>query len=118
MRGLDHLHLSAVTTHRGVRSGHPLQRLQGLISAPLLPEPDGGIEHDDQRDDQRVGQVADQPGQHRGGQEYHDHEIPKLVEQLFPRRARRRFRQAIQAIALLARGHLGARQPVSTVTSR
>ncbi len=110
MLGLHHLHLPAVAAHCGVRRGHALQCLQGLVGAPFLPEPDRGIEHDDQHDDQRVGQVSDQPGQNRGRQEHQDHEIAKLVEHRFQAGARRRLRQAIQAVALLANRHFLARQ--------
>ena len=108
--GLHHLHLPAGAAHGGLRRRQLLQRLQGLVGAPFLPEADGRVEQHDQQDDHRAGQVADQARQHRRRQQHDDHEVAKLVQQALPRWARRRLGQAVGAVALLADHHLVGRQ--------
>lgn len=59
MLGLHHLYLALGAAHGGLRRGHALQSLQGLVGLPFLPEANDGVQHHDEHDDQRVSQVAD-----------------------------------------------------------
>ena len=75
-----HLPHFAAAQHGGPRGGKLLQGRQGPVGAPGLHGADGGIEHDDHDDDDRVHHVADQAGNHGGGDQHQDHEVAELVD--------------------------------------
>ncbi len=70
-----------VAEHFGVDAHHGHQVLDGSARAPLLPEPEEAAEHDDGQDDHRIGEIAEQPGQDRGGDQDEDDRARELTGQ-------------------------------------
>ena len=78
-----HLHRPAAQ-HGGVGRGQLAQRRHGLVRTPCLHKADHGIEHHDDEDDQRVGDLAHQPRDDGGTQQHQHHEVLELVGQQMP----------------------------------
>ena len=64
LRRLD-LHDATVATHEGRRTGHSLQCGQSLLGPALLDQTDDRVQQHDSRDDDSVGQLTKDSGNHR-----------------------------------------------------
>ena len=78
--GGHHLYFAAAQ-HGGMGRRQLAQRGHGLVCPPGLHEADDGVEHYDDQDDQRVGEVADHAGDHGCAQQHQHHEVLELVGQ-------------------------------------
>ncbi|SUA45556.1 Uncharacterised protein [Nocardia africana] len=102
--------LLAITDHPCRRRGQLLQRRDGLLGTDLLADADRGVDHDDQRDDRRIGPV---PGRHReghGDQQHQDQRVPQLPQYPSPPRRRRPPRHGVGAVASPPPSRFGRRQ--------
>ena len=88
----------AVAQHRRLGREHAAHRGQRVLRAPLLPEADGGVEHDDGEDHRRVRPVSKQR-RHRAGRDQHvDQHIVELTDDALKERPPRGRRQRVRAV--------------------
>ncbi len=96
----------AVAHHPGAGRGQQFQRRDRALGAIFLDEPDGRVQHHDRQDHDRVRQVADQPGDHGGGNEDQDHEVGELGGKHAQRPAPLALAQHVRAEPFAAPAHL------------
>ena len=92
----------AVADHPGTGRGKKLQRRHRALGAVFLDEPDCRVQHHDRQDHDRVGQVADQPGNQGGGNEYQDHEVGELGGEHAQRSAPPALANLVRAVPVAA----------------
>ena len=106
---------AAVAQHARHGRGQLAQGRDRRLGAIFLDEADHGIEHDNHQNHDRVGDIADHPGDHGGSQQHHDHEIGELVEEHAHRPAPPPFDERIRTMLHQARRGLGHGQPVNRI---
>lgn len=95
-----------VTRDPSGRGGHYPQRRQRALRAEFLHKADDGIEQDDRQDHIGVGNVADESGDQRGGDQYQYHEVGELIQQHACRPALFSLGDDIVAMSRMALPHL------------
>lgn len=88
----------AAAQHLRPRAGQALQRGQGQVGTIFLDEADHRIEHDDDQDDDAVGDIPEQTGDDRRGDQDEDHEVLELAEEHGERPACAPFGQDVGAM--------------------
>lgn len=79
--------------------GHGLRFAgQRRLGTVLLKEAERGVEQHDDGDDDGILEFADRAGQHGGAEQDDDQEVPELVEELAPGRARRLLGEAVGTV--------------------
>jgi hypothetical protein len=100
----------AVATDGGRLDEHRPQGREARFGPTLLDEPQDGVEHEHDGDDDGVLQLADHPGEH-GGPEQHQHEqVAELVEQRCERGTGRSAGQLVRTVEGEPFSGLGGRQ--------
>jgi hypothetical protein len=110
--------LLGVPHHRGTRSGHPLQRRDGLLGLALLDEAEDAVGHHDQGDDDRLdrraGRALEGPRRQRHGDrrdQQVDQRAGELAYELAPRGDPRRGVDPVPPEPGEPRGRLAGGQP-------
>ena len=80
------------------RGRHGPQSLDGLLGAVPLDDADGGVQHDDHQDRDRVDGVADDAGDHCRGEQQEDHHVLELLDHHVPEAATGLLGQLVRAV--------------------
>ena len=94
----------------GDRHGLLLEGGEGLLGLPLGQEADGGVQHDDDQDGDRLDVLPEREGDGRGGEQEEDDQVLELCAEDRQRRATVELCEAVQPELFESSGRLGLGQ--------